>query len=150
MYLADSEATRQAGQALAAVLRAGDLILLQGDLGAGKTTWTQGLAEGLGVLEPVTSPTFVIISEYDSGRLPLYHIDAYRLETPMEAELLGIPELIEGEGVTVIEWPERLEGYLPQDALVISLTYEGEARTLSAVDRGHSDILKRGGQSCIS
>lgn len=148
MYLADSEATRQAGQALAAVLRAGDLILLQGDLGAGKTTWTQGLAEGLGVVEPVTSPTFVIISEYDSGRLPLYHIDAYRLQNSIEAELLGIPDLIEGEGVTVIEWPERLEGYLPEDALVISLTYEGGARTLSAIDQGRSDILKRGGQSC--
>ena len=143
MQLSDPSEMRAVAQDLAAVLRPGDVILLKGDLGAGKTTWTQGLAKGLGVIEEVTSPTFVIISEYHSGRLPLYHIDAYRLEDPAEAENLGLPELFEGGGVTVVEWPERLEGYLPKDALILTLSYCGAGRELTYKIQGHSDILQR-------
>lgn len=143
MQLSDPSEMRAVAQDLAAFLRPGDVILLKGDLGAGKTTWTQGLAKGLGVIEEVTSPTFVIISEYHSGRLPLYHIDAYRLEDPAEAENLGLPELFEGDGVTVVEWPERLEGYLPEDALVLTLSYCGAGRELTYQVQGHSDILQR-------
>ncbi|MDU1028307.1 MAG: tRNA (adenosine(37)-N6)-threonylcarbamoyltransferase complex ATPase subunit type 1 TsaE [Clostridiales bacterium] len=143
MQLSDPSEMRAVAQDLAAVLRPGDVILLKGDLGAGKTTWTQGLAKGLGVIEEVTSPTFVIISEYHSGRLPLYHIDAYRLEDPAEAENLGLPELFEGDGVTVVEWPERLEGYLPKDALILTLSYCGAGRELTYKIQGHSDILQR-------
>lgn len=143
MQLSNPSEMRAVAQDLAAVLRPGDVILLKGDLGAGKTTWTQGLAKGLGVIEEVTSPTFVIVSEYHSGRLPLYHIDAYRLEDPAEAENLGLPELFEGDGVTVVEWPERLEGYLPEDALILTLSYCGVGRELTYQVQGHSDILQR-------
>jgi len=112
--LPDAAATVALGQALAAVLPPGAVLLLQGDLGSGKTTLVQGLAQGLGITEPVTSPTFTLIQEYPEGRMPLYHLDLYRL-TPAEVVQLH-PEIYWQElppGVVVIEWPERLPTWPP-------------------------------------
>lgn len=95
------------------------IITLTGDLGAGKTTFTQGLAKGLGISERVSSPTFTILKEYDSGKLPLYHFDAYRLENGYED--LGFYEYIEDEAVSVIEWPNFMEEDLPKERLEISI-----------------------------
>jgi tRNA threonylcarbamoyladenosine biosynthesis protein TsaE len=102
--------TTAAGRRLAESLERGAVVLLSGDLGAGKTAFVRGLAEGLGI-DPaeVSSPTFTLIQEYRGGRLPLYHVDLYRLR-PAEAADIGLEELMDGQGVTAIEWPDRLQG----------------------------------------
>ena len=114
MILASHEDTLKLGRAVGNVLKAGDILLLEGDLGAGKTTFTQGLADGLGVDEFVNSPTFVIINEYYSGKLPLYHMDLYRLEDEAQLYDLGVEEYFFGNGVSVVEWPEIAVPLLPE------------------------------------
>ena len=105
------------GAKLAAELKAGDVLLLQGDLGAGKTCLVAGLAEGLGAKAEVSSPTFTLINEYKGGRLPLYHMDLYRLEAQAEIEGLGLDEYFDGPGVCALEWPERLGALAPAGAM---------------------------------
>ena len=100
--------TAAAGHNLATRIQPGDVVLLTGDLGAGKTAFVRGLAEGLGIdASDVTSPTFTLIQEYSGGRMPLYHVDLYRLK-PIEVDDLGLEELTSEGGVTAIEWPDRL------------------------------------------
>ncbi len=106
---------------LASYVKAGDIICLAGDLGAGKTTFTRYLAEGLGISGNIKSPTFTIIREYQSGRLPLYHMDAYRLEET-GAEGMGLEEYLEGDGLTVIEWPQFIEEDLSTNYLWLSIS----------------------------
>jgi tRNA threonylcarbamoyladenosine biosynthesis protein TsaE len=101
-------------------LPAGTVIALHGDLGAGKTCFIQGLAVALGIDEPITSPTYTLIGEYE-GRLPLHHIDLYRLSGPVEALGLGLEEYFDASGITAIEWAERAEGLLPPDPLHIRI-----------------------------
>lgn len=123
------EETLKIAEKLGALVRAGDVITLEGDLGAGKTSFTKGLAKGLGVRRVVNSPTFTIIKEY-KGRIPLYHMDVYRLEN--DTEDLGLEEYFYGEGVTVIEWPSMILAQLPEDRLKISIVHKGEtARKLT-------------------
>jgi len=121
--------TVRLGRLLGALLGPGDVVALRGPLGAGKTTLTKGLAEGLGVPEPrqVTSPTFVLVHQYE-GRLPVYHIDAYRLNGPADAEALGADEMFFGNGVTIVEWAERVAAALPNEHLEIALEHSGEER----------------------
>jgi tRNA threonylcarbamoyladenosine biosynthesis protein TsaE len=101
---------------------AGDVYLMSGDLGAGKTCLIRGIAAGLGVAEHAFSPSFVLVRQY-SGRLTLYHMDFYRLESPEEIADLGIEEYLSSEGVCAIEWAERATGLLPHDALSVELSY---------------------------
>ncbi len=105
-----------AGRGLAARLGRGDVLALEGPLGAGKTRLVQGLAAGLGITGEATSPTFTLIHEYRDGRLPLYHVDLYRMEDAGAAMRLGLEELWDGDGITVIEWAERLGAALPARA----------------------------------
>ncbi|PWK05996.1 tRNA (adenosine(37)-N6)-threonylcarbamoyltransferase complex ATPase subunit type 1 TsaE [Tumebacillus permanentifrigoris] len=129
--MASVEATQALAARLGEVVQAGDVLCLSGDLGAGKTTFTQGLARGLGVEEPVSSPTFTIIKEYDDGRIPLYHMDIYRLGEAAVHEDLGYDEYFYGAGVSVIEWSEYLEDLLPEDRLLAHITIaEGGGRHL--------------------
>lgn len=114
------------GKKLGMLLRAGDVVCLNGDLGAGKTRFAQGVACGMEVNGPVTSPTFTIINEY-LGRLPLYHMDFYRLEDALELEDLGYEEYFYGSGVTVIEWPERVAELLPVVRLDIFINRSPES-----------------------
>ena len=114
------EQTRALGRALGGAAVAGTLLALRGPLGAGKTQLAKGVAEGLGVPTVVNSPTFVLMNEH-VGRLRLYHVDAYRLADPEEAVAAGLLDDRELEGVTVIEWADRLEGWLPLDRLEIDL-----------------------------
>ena len=123
---ASVEKTQALGARLGQVVRAGDVIALQGDLGAGKTNFVQGLAHGMDITEEVNSPTFILANEYHSGRLPLYHIDAYRVADAAEAEGFGLDDYLNGEGVTVIEWAERVRDALPRDVLWIELEYVSE------------------------
>lgn len=119
--LPNRQATIELGQRLAPFLQAGDVLVLNGDLGAGKTTFTKGLATGLGINQMIKSPTFTIIREYQSGRLPLYHMDIYRLEDG-GAEDLGLEEYFDGDGVSVVEWAQFIEDELPTDYLSLSFT----------------------------
>ena len=97
----------------------GQVYALIGDLGVGKTVFTKGFAEGLGIEEPVSSPTFTILQIYEEGRLPLYHFDVYRIEEPEEMEEIGFDEYIDGDGVCLIEWAGRIEELLPEDVIVV-------------------------------
>jgi tRNA threonylcarbamoyladenosine biosynthesis protein TsaE len=108
------------GEGIARCLRGGSVVALRGPLGAGKTCLTKGIARGLGVDETITSPTYTIVSEY-AGRLPLYHIDAYRLGGDEEFLALGGDEFLYGAGVSVIEWSERIPQSIPPEAMVIEL-----------------------------
>jgi len=112
--------TIELGKNLASQLKPGEILALSGQLGAGKTTLIQGIAEGLGVKDYVTSPTFILINEYQ-GRLPFYHIDLYRLEDADQIEELGLSEYFEKGGVVVIEWAERMGDQLPESAKQIKI-----------------------------
>ncbi|GBG95137.1 tRNA threonylcarbamoyladenosine biosynthesis protein TsaE [Ligilactobacillus salitolerans] len=120
------EETQQFAHKLAQHLQAGDVILLQGDLGAGKTTFTKGLALGLGIKRNIKSPTFTLIREYTEGRLPLYHMDVYRLEGTGTADL-GLDEYFDGDGVCVVEWPQYAGDDLPDQYLKISFVKDPDA-----------------------
>lgn len=113
------------GELLGKVVSPGTVILLKGDLGAGKTHFTKGVAKGLVIDNNITSPTFTLINQYQ-GRLPLYHMDFYRLEAPEEADDLGVDEYLYSQGVTIIEWPQRIGHYLPEEYLEIIIESVGE------------------------
>ena len=135
------EETTAAGERLGQRLRAGDVLLLHGDLGAGKTAFVRGVARGLGAAaEEVSSPTFTLIQEY-RGRLTLYHVDLYRLQ-PIEAADLGLTELAERDGVVAIEWAERWEER-PEDAWEIRFEDEGDDRRRIAIQRRRTDAEVR-------
>jgi tRNA threonylcarbamoyladenosine biosynthesis protein TsaE len=136
-----AEATIALGRRLGAVLGPNDVIALTGDLGAGKTTLIQGIAAGMGVKDYVTSPTFIIINEYD-GRLPLYHIDLYRLNEGLEVVDLGIEEYFKRGGVSVIEWAERLGKLLPASAEKIEIKIVAEEERELCVSSGLAARLK--------
>lgn len=110
---------------MAQALKAGDVLALEGDLGAGKTVFAKGLAEGLGIQATIDSPTFTIVKEYQ-GRIPFYHLDVYRLESADEA--LGFEEYLYGDGVCLIEWASRISDWLPDDSIDIRLTVLGNDR----------------------
>ena len=118
--------TRQLGERIAARLKPGDVLLLEGDLGAGKSELTRGIARGLGVTETVTSPSFTILNVYESGRCPLYHFDWYRLESEDELYELGMDEYLGGDGIAVVEWAERCPEAVPDSHLLIEITATGE------------------------
>lgn len=123
-----AEETRAFGVKLAAGLKEGDVLLLKGDLGAGKTCLVSGLSEGLGSKYEVNSPTFTLINEYKGGRLPLYHVDLYRLEKAFQIEGLGLDEYFDGDGVCAIEWPERLGKLAPVGAKILEFQRLGETK----------------------
>ena len=105
--------TFELGRRMGERAQAGQIICLEGDLGVGKTVFTQGFAEGLGIREPVNSPTFTILQQYEEGRLPLYHFDVYRIGDVEEMEEIGYEDCFYGEGVCLIEWPSRILEILP-------------------------------------
>ncbi len=137
------EETSQVGWLLGDVCQGGETILLEGDLGTGKTTFTQGLAAGLGVDAAVVSPTFIILREYD-GRLPLYHFDFYRLEGTGRAVDLEFDEYLRAGGVCVIEWPSCAPELVPDDYLLVTIR-PGELSTreliLAATDARHQALI---------
>ena len=116
--------TFEAGYRLAQSVHPGQIYCLNGDLGVGKTVFTQGFAKGLGIEEPINSPTFTIVQEYETGRIPLYHFDVYRLADPEELEEIGYEEYFFGVGVCLIEWPSRIEELIPEDAVRITIEKE--------------------------
>jgi tRNA threonylcarbamoyladenosine biosynthesis protein TsaE len=128
---ASPEETAAVGERLAATLGAGDVVALTGELGAGKTCFVQGLTRGLAVETRATSPTFVLINEY-RGRLPVHHVDAYRTARATELIDLGLLELFDGDGVTVVEWADRAASLLPERAIHVHIDGVGdEPRTIT-------------------
>lgn len=115
------EQTLQIGRMLGESAVPGEVYALDGDLGVGKTVFTKGFAEGLGIEEPVSSPTFTILQIYEDGRIPLYHFDAYRIEEPEEMEEIGFDEYVDGDGVCLIEWAGRIEELLPRDTRIVHI-----------------------------
>lgn len=135
-FISHSESqTRRLGERLAQYLEPGDIVALVGDLGTGKTRWVQGVCRGLAITEPVVSPTFTLVHEYQ-GRLPIYHIDLYRLENLAEIETIGLDDYLFGVGVTLIEWADRIRDQLPENHLTVEL-YHLEAAKRRMVIRPH-------------
>lgn len=139
-----ADQTRHIGTRLGAALEAGDVICLQGDLGAGKTTFVQGVARGWGSPDSVSSPTFIIVNEYgrdDSDKL--FHMDAYRLDSALEAEQLDLDNML-ADGALLLEWPERIDGLVPDQHLWISLDHKGEEERdmkFKAAGKRYEDLL---------
>ncbi|QIB70408.1 tRNA (adenosine(37)-N6)-threonylcarbamoyltransferase complex ATPase subunit type 1 TsaE [Aminipila butyrica] len=129
LVIKNEQETKEFGLKLADRLRPGSLVALIGDLGTGKTALTKYIAQGLGIQEAITSPTFTIVQEYHQGRLPLYHFDVYRVSDPDELFEIGYEEYFFGQGVSVVEWADLILELLPEEAIVIRIAYgsqEGE------------------------
>lgn len=147
IHINNEQETKAFAQSIAELVEPGMTLLLEGQLGAGKTTFTKGLAEGLGVSRVVKSPTYTLIREYTDGRLPLYHMDLYRLEDA-GAEELGLDEYFEGEGVCVVEWGSMAEEELPKETLKIELSVplenpEERELVLSAKGERYEKLVER-------
>lgn len=138
MYTHSDTETEQLGRSLAAQLRPGDVLLLYGELGAGKTVFSRGVARGLGIEGPIASPTFTLLALHEGGRIPLHHFDLYRLEDADAFEDAGLAEYVHPAAVSLIEWPERAMAALPAAHLAIHIAYgdaEGE-RKIAILPRG--------------
>jgi len=131
------------GRLIGAILERGDVVALIGELGSGKTCFTQGLAKGLGVEEnvPVVSPTFTLINEYP-GKIPLIHLDVYRLSGPRDLEDMGYEEYFEGGGIIVIEWAEKIRDILPAKTLFVGMRYIDE-NTREMILEGPGDKIRK-------
>ena len=116
-----AEETYALGKKLGSEAKPGDVLTLIGDLGVGKTVFTQGFADGLGITEPISSPTFTIVQQYDTGRLPLYHFDVYRIGDISEMDEIGYEDCFYGDGVSLIEWSQLIEEILPEHVTEITI-----------------------------
>lgn len=136
IHTASAEVTQACGAALAPLLAAGDVLALSGDLGAGKTQLTKGIAVGLGVADPVTSPTFNILLVHE-GRIPLYHFDLYRLDRAEQLDDIDYWATLEADGVSVVEWGDRFAESVPDDALIVRILITGDdSRAITLDPRG--------------
>jgi tRNA threonylcarbamoyladenosine biosynthesis protein TsaE len=138
--------TLNLGRMLARRLEAGDIVCLEGELGSGKTVFTKGIAEGLGINKAkVTSSSFILIRRHLGGRIPLYHFDLYRLKKPGDIIAVGYEEYFYDEGVSVIEWAQKLECLMPKEHLMVELSYRGENKRIlkfSAASARYKKLLK--------
>lgn len=135
LYAPDPDATFAAGERLGRAVRPGTCVALIGDLGAGKTLFAKGVGAGLGISR-VQSPTFILVQTHPGGRVPLWHADLYRLSDPDELEQLGLDEVLEADGVVLVEWADRFPDVLPVDHLEVRLTPEGEGRRIEVLGHG--------------
>lgn len=135
-----AEETIELGKKIGSLLQKGDIIAMQGTLAAGKTTITKGIADALGVKDTITSPTFCLISEYE-GKMPLYHMDVYRLDGAEDFANLGTEDMLYGEGVSIIEWSEKIMEELPKKTIILKLTpHENGTRTITIENWPHGEI----------
>lgn len=140
-HTSTSEETIDLGRKIGSLLKAGDVIAMTGTLAAGKTTITKGIAESLGVSENITSPTFCLISEYDGSKMPLYHMDVYRLEGAEDFVNLGVEDMLYGNGVCIIEWSEKVQSELPKKTIFMKITpSEDGTRTIEIKNWNNGNI----------
>ncbi len=143
-----AEETLRFAETLARSFQGGETVLLSGDLGAGKTVFAAGLAKGLGVASRVTSPTFTVLNEYHSGRLPFFHFDLYRIASEAELDELGLDDALSSGGVTAVEWSENALSAFPSDAIRVRIRLLGEDRReitlLSGEESEESDTESEG------
>ena len=132
----DPEETFEVGRKIGMNAKPGQIYTLTGDLGVGKTVFTQGVAAGLGITEPVNSPTFTIIQEYEDGRLPFYHFDVYRIGDLEEMEEIGYDDYFFGQGICLIEWAELIEEILPEKRIEVTIEKGFEYRKITIEERG--------------
>lgn len=138
-----AEETQALGRKLAAQLHRGDVVLLQGDLGAGKSELARGVARGLGITGPIPSPSFTILNAYDEGKLPLYHFDWYRIESAQEIYEMGMEEMLTGDGIALIEWSERAKECLPSQYLEVFIQTKSEnTRQISFLTHGDFSFIE--------
>ena len=139
-----AEETKELGRKIAQQASPGSVCALIGDLGVGKTVFAQGIAQGLGICEPICSPTFTIVQVYEDGRMPFYHFDVYRLQQPQELEDIGYEDYFYGEGVTVVEWANMIDDYLPEEYLQITINHHQQGRELAlkAIGRHYEQIVE--------
>ena len=121
-HTSTSEETIELGKTIGSLLKSGDILAMTGTLAAGKTTITKGIAQSLGISDNITSPTFCLISEYDGTKMPLYHMDVYRLEGAEDFVNLGVDEMLYGNGVCIIEWSEKVQSELPKKTIFMKIT----------------------------
>lgn len=147
LYSKSPSETIRLGKQIGRLLNRGDVVALVGELGAGKTQFIKGLSQGAGVARPayVSSPSFTLINEY-KGKMPFYHIDLYRLGGEREAEELGLEEFFQGEGITAIEWSDRIPSLLPDEYLRVQIYYTGkQTRSIELIAKGkrYEELLNR-------
>ena len=136
-----AEETISLGEKIGKLLKKGDIIAMQGTLAAGKTTITKGIAKALGITETITSPTFCLISEYQ-GTMPLYHMDVYRLDGTEDFINLGTDDMLYGDGVSIIEWSEKIMDELPSNTIVLKITPQDGSKRLIEIDNWHNGEIK--------
>ena len=137
--------TQRLGARLGELARAGDLVCLEGDLGSGKTCFVQGFGHGLAIVEDITSPTFILANEHRGGRLTLYHLDVYRMNSANEARGIGLDDYLSGDGVCVIEWAEKIRAALPEERLWITFRHLGESKRgllVKATGARYAELLR--------
>ena len=136
-----AEETITLGEKIGRLLKKGDIIAMQGTLAAGKTTITKGIARALGITETITSPTFCLISEYQ-GTMPLYHMDVYRLDGTEDFINLGTDDMLYGDGVSIIEWSEKIMDELPSNTIVLKITPQDDGKRLIEIDNWNNGEIK--------
>ena len=136
-----AEETIELGKKIGKLLKKGDIIAMQGTLAAGKTTITKGIAQALGITETITSPTFCLISEYQ-GTMPLYHMDVYRLDGTEDFINLGTDDMLYGDGVSIIEWSEKIMDELPKTTIILKITPQDDGSRLIEIDNWQNGEIK--------
>ena len=136
-----AEETIALGEKIGKLLKKGDIIAMQGTLAAGKTTITKGIAKALGITDTITSPTFCLISEYQ-GSMPLYHMDVYRLDGTEDFINLGTDDMLYGDGVSIIEWSEKIMDELPSNTIVLKITPQDDGSRLIEIDNWQNGEIK--------
>lgn len=137
--------TQRLGARVGELAQPGDLFCLEGDLGSGKTCFTQGLGRGLAIVADINSPTFILANEHRGGRLTLYHLDVYRMNSAREAQGIGLDDYLSGDGVCVIEWAEKIRAALPAERLWITFRHLGEAKrglVMQATGARYAELLR--------
>ncbi|MBR4790756.1 MAG: tRNA (adenosine(37)-N6)-threonylcarbamoyltransferase complex ATPase subunit type 1 TsaE [Treponema sp.] len=136
-----AEETIELGKKIGKLLKKGDIIAMQGTLAAGKTTITKGIAQALGITDTITSPTFCLISEYE-GTMPLYHMDVYRLDGTEDFINLGTDDMLYGDGVSIIEWSEKIMDELPSSTIILKITPQEDGKRLIEIDNWNNGEIK--------
>ena len=148
VFSLSEEETLELGAQLAKNLRAGDLVLLEGDLGLGKTVFARGVANGLGIpADEVSSPSYTLIQEYRGGPFPIFHVDLYRIEDPEDLTTIGLEDVLDGSALTIVEWGDKLPPYFRRECTIVRFYDRGEGSRQIEIERQTSNPIHRSGDA---